>query len=300
MKGLPLRLVAPHPVHCRSALLTPHRRLFLLARQLLSSVSLHLPLSSVLWTSSYAGETERSARVRPRSASLRRKCDVQGNAQSPDVYALPPPLPAGGGPEMSGSSGAPNVSRARQGLYSARQGVYSETPNTYSGVAQSMYDAIRNINPPPPTGPGGYSSPPYSIHEGPEYAYAQASGSSQIPPTNLQPAKEDLIDDDWVRPPSMEDLIVAPTRFICAVVANYKSSLPPYAGFDWLDLEIGQHVDIVVEAGPPSAHPEVKPVDDGEDMLLIARRYRQDIRGYLVEVGWVWASFIFPVQDEGQ
>lgn len=127
------------------------------------------------------------------------------------------------------------------------------------------------------------------------------SASSQVPPTNLQPAKEDLIDGDWVRPPTMEDLIIAPTRFICAVVANYKPSLPPYAGFDWLDLEIDQHVDIVVEAGPPSAHPEVKPVvDDGEDMLLIARRYRQDIRGYRVEVGWVWASFIIPVQDEGQ
>ena len=127
------------------------------------------------------------------------------------------------------------------------------------------------------------------------------SASSQVPYTKLPPAKEDLIDDDWVRPPTMEDLIVAPARFACAVVANYKPSLPPYAGFDWLDLEISQRVDIVVEAGPPSAHPEVKPVvDDGEDMLLIARRYRQDIRGYRVEVGWVWASFIIPVQDEGQ
>ena len=165
--------------------------------------------------------------------------------QSSDVYALPPPLPAGGGPVMSGASGAPNGYSARQGVYSempntysgvaqsmydavrniyppprprrysgptspapvvppysihegpvmsgsygapnvysARQGVYSETPNTYSGVAQSMYDAIRNVDPPPPTGPGRYSGstspvpvvPPYSIYEEPEYAYAQASG----------------------------------------------------------------------------------------------------------------------------
>jgi len=129
----------------------------------------------------------------------------------------------------------------------------------------------------------------------------QLSASSHVPNTKLPPAKEELIDDEWVRPPTMEDLIVAPTRFVCTVVANYKPSLPPYAGFDWLDLEIGQHVDIVVEAGPPSAHSEVKPVvDDGEDMLLIARRCGQDIRGYRVEIGWVWASFIIPVQDEGQ
>src|SRR5258708_40237082 len=102
----------------------------------------------------------------------------------------------------------------------------------------------------------------------------QTSTSSH---TKLPPAKEDLIDDEWVRPPTMEDLIVAPTRFICAVVANYKPSLQPYAGFDWLDLEVSQKVDIVVEAGPPAAHPEIKPVvDDGEDMLLIARRYRPD------------------------
>ena len=129
----------------------------------------------------------------------------------------------------------------------------------------------------------------------------QPSTSSQVPSTKLPTANEELIDDEWVRPPTMEDLIVAPTRFICAVVANYKPSLPPYAGFDWLDLEVNQKVDIVVEAGPPAAHPEIKPVvDDGEDMLLIARRYRSDIRGYRVEVGWVWASFIVPVQDEGQ
>ena len=73
MKGLPLWLVAPHPVHCRSALLTSHRRLFLHTRQLLSSVSSHLSLSSALWTSSDAGEKERSAPARPRSASLKKK-----------------------------------------------------------------------------------------------------------------------------------------------------------------------------------------------------------------------------------
>lgn len=129
----------------------------------------------------------------------------------------------------------------------------------------------------------------------------QSSTSSQVPSTKLSTANEELIDDEWVRPPTMKDLIVAPTRFICSVVANYKPSLPPYAGFDWLDLEVGQQVDIVVEAGPPAVHPEIKPVvDDGEDMLLIARRYGPDIRGYRVEVGWVWASFIVPVQDEGQ
>jgi len=137
-------------------------------------------------------------------------------------------------------------------------------------------------------------TPAPSVHRPP-------SISSQVPYTRLPPAEEELIDDEWVRPPTMEDLIVAPTRFICSVVANYKPSLPPYARFDWLDLETGQEVDIIVEAGPPTAHPEVKPVvDDGEDMLLIARRYRQDIRGYRVEIGWVWASFIIPVQDEGQ
>jgi len=129
----------------------------------------------------------------------------------------------------------------------------------------------------------------------------QPSVASQVPYTKLPTAKEELIDDEWVRPPTMEDLIAAPTLFMCSVVANYKPSLPPYAGFDWLDLAVDQQVDIVVEAGPPVAHPGVKPVvDDGEDMLLIARRCRPDIRGYRVEVGWVWASFIVPVQDEGQ
>ena len=93
---------------------------------------------------------------------------------SPDVYALPPPLPVGGSPEMSGSSGAPNVS-------SARHGVYSETPNTYSGVAQNVYDAIRNINPPPPTGPGRYSGPTSPTPVVPPYEGPVMSGSHGAP-----------------------------------------------------------------------------------------------------------------------
>ena len=167
---MPLWLVAPHPVHCRSALLTPHHRLFLLARQLLYSVSLHLSLSSALWTSSYAREKERSARVRPRSrsASLKRKCDVQpldGNVQSSGVVALPSPLPEDGSPLMSGSYDAPNV-------YSAPQDVYSEAPNAYSEAGESVYDAIRNTHPPPPTlgrtgrRPPGQSSGPTSSTRG--------------------------------------------------------------------------------------------------------------------------------------
>ena len=80
---------------------------------------------------------------------------------------------------MSGSYGAPN-------LYSAPEDVYSEAPNAYSEAPQSVYNATRNAYPPPPTSPGQYSgptspmpvAPPYSIPEGPEYAYAQASGSA--------------------------------------------------------------------------------------------------------------------------
>lgn len=107
---------------------------------------------------------------------------------------------------------------------------------------------------------------------------------------------------EWVRPPIIEDLIVAPAEYNTVVVASYKPSLPPYAGLDWLDLEVGQRLDVVVDAGPPAAHPEINPVvDDGVDTLFIARRrYREHNHGYSVEVGWVWASYIFPEEDEDQ
>ena len=129
MKGL-LRLVAPYPVHCRSALLTPHRRSLPLTRQLSSPVSSRLSLSSALWTCSDAGEKKRSARVRPRSASLK-KSDVQPLDDNVQPFYCPPAPP----PAPRTSYGAPNM-----------LGVYSPKPNVYSPSAGAavMYNATRD------------------------------------------------------------------------------------------------------------------------------------------------------------
>ena len=241
-----------------------------------------------------ASEKERGAKSRDKAQeTIRRRTEPtiptrNKNKEEPDVLTAEPETIPGSLPRRDSFKKKPTSESSKRDDDSVRNGKVqrSSEPLAPRERITSVAPSVRSL---PPS-----SSRAPSVHR-------QASASSQVPNTKLPPAKEDLIDDDWVRPPTMEDLIVAPTRFICAVVANYKPSLPPYAGFDWLDLEVRQHVDIVVEAGPPSAHPGVKPVvDDGEDMLLIARRYRQDIRGYRVEVGWVWASFIIPVQDEGQ
>lgn len=238
-----------------------------------------------------AGEKERGTKSKDRpQGTIRRRTEPtvptrnKSNEEPTVVTAEPEALPESLPRRRSYKKSAISESSKRDG----------DTSSVRNGKVQ------RSSEPPAPreritSGTPSVRSLPPSSSQTPSVR-RQPSTSSH---TKLPPAKEEVLDDEWVRPPTMEDLIVAPTRFICTVVAKYKPSLPPYAGFDWLDLEIGQHVDIVVEAGPPSAHPGVKPVvDDGEDMLLIARRYRQDIRGYRVEVGWVWASFIIPVEGQ--
>ena len=57
----------------------------------------------------------------------------------------------------------------------------------------------------------------------------------------------------------------------------------------FLDLEINDVVDILLEDGHPSQHPDLPIyVDDGDDCMLVGRDERENI-------GWCLASFVMPL-----
>jgi hypothetical protein len=61
----------------------------------------------------------------------------------------------------------------------------------------------------------------------------------------------------------------------------------------FLTLNVGDHCEVLSEAGPPSMHDAIPIyVDDGEDCLLVCR----DERG---RVGWTLASFVLPFGSRG-
>jgi len=61
----------------------------------------------------------------------------------------------------------------------------------------------------------------------------------------------------------------------------------------FLTLNVGDHCEVLSEAGPPSMHYAIPIyVDDGEDCLLVCR----DERG---RVGWTLASFVLPFGSRG-
>ncbi|KAA1476965.1 hypothetical protein DENSPDRAFT_785820 [Dentipellis sp. KUC8613] len=99
-------------------------------------------------------------------------------------------------------------------------------------------------------------------------------------PSQLQPQSQ-VVSPKWRH---------ARTLYACRVIHECQ---PPdgvaYFGLPFFRLELGAVFGILREAGHPSTHRDLPLyVDDGDDCLLLAR----DERG---EIGWVLASFLYPV-----
>lgn len=87
----------------------------------------------------------------------------------------------------------------------------------------------------------------------------------------------------------------APILFTCAAVAASPSEKVFYAGLPFLTIRVGDVVNVLKEAGRPADHPELRPaVSDGLDTLFIGRTLPEG--GEEPELGWVWASFVIPIQ----
>ncbi|KIM30595.1 hypothetical protein M408DRAFT_7627 [Serendipita vermifera MAFF 305830] len=88
----------------------------------------------------------------------------------------------------------------------------------------------------------------------------------------------------------------APIMFTCTAVAVFTPKKIRYAGLPFLYLDIGDLVNIVKDAGRPSDHPDLEPVvSDGIDTLFIGKKL-PDRPGAEAEVGWLWASFVMPLE----
>jgi len=88
----------------------------------------------------------------------------------------------------------------------------------------------------------------------------------------------------------------APIMFTCTAVAVFTPNDIRYAGLPFLALDIGDLINIVKDHGRPSQHPELEPVvPDGVDTLFIGRKL-PDSPEAEVEVGWLWASFVMPLE----
>lgn len=83
---------------------------------------------------------------------------------------------------------------------------------------------------------------------------------------------------------------VTPVMYECEVITAFDVGRDvTYEGIPFHRLKIGNRLGILQEAGHPCTHPNLPiHVDDGEDCLLMAR----NIEG---AVGWVFASFLIPV-----
>ena len=117
-----------------------------------------------------------------------------------------------------------------------------------------------------------------------EYSRSNMSEYSRSSVPTLDPVGPTLLSDD------------APIMFTCTAVAVFTPKDIRYAGLPFLSLDIGDLVNIIKDAGRPSQHPELEPVvSDGVDTLFIGRKLpdRPDAEA---EVGWLWASFVMPLE----
>lgn len=86
----------------------------------------------------------------------------------------------------------------------------------------------------------------------------------------------------------------APVLFTCTAVAAFQPKRNfKYRGLPFLQLEIGDIVNITKDAGRPSQHPELEAVvSDGVDTLFIGTRLPDGSEE--PQIGWLWASFVMP------
>lgn len=89
----------------------------------------------------------------------------------------------------------------------------------------------------------------------------------------------------------------APILFTCSAVADFPSKNIEYAGLPFLTLRIGDVINIIKDAGRPSKHPQLTPVvSDGVDTLFIGKKVPDAGETSGSEVGWLWASFVMPIE----
>jgi hypothetical protein len=85
--------------------------------------------------------------------------------------------------------------------------------------------------------------------------------------------------------------------FTCTAVAVFTPKDMRYSGLPFLALDIGDLINIVKDAGRPAQHPELEPVvSDGVDTLFIGRKLPDNPEAEDYEVGWLWASFVMPLE----
>ena len=128
---------------------------------------------------------------------------------------------------------------------------------------------------------GSVSSRPRASVDGPRNVVSEY-GRALVP--TLDATGPSLFGDD------------APIMFTCTAVAVFTPKDFRYAGLPFLALEIGDLVNIIKDAGRPAQHPALEPaVSDGVDTLFIGRKLPDD-PGAEAEVGWLWASFVMPLE----
>jgi hypothetical protein len=89
----------------------------------------------------------------------------------------------------------------------------------------------------------------------------------------------------------------APILFTCSAVADFPRNNIEYAGLPFLTLRIGDVINIIKDAGRPSKHPQLVPVvRDGVDTLFMGKRVPDAGETGTSEVGWLWASFVIPIE----
>jgi dynamin-binding protein len=124
----------------------------------------------------------------------------------------------------------------------------------------------------------GHPAEPHR-HPSPHPPYRQHSHPHPHPP--MPPMPQLTVSSRWYR---------APPLYSCRVVHECE---PPegveYYGLPFFKLFLDDEYQVLKEAGHPSRHRDLPLlVDEGEDCLLLAR----DASG---ELGWLLASFLFPV-----
>ncbi|ETW74620.1 hypothetical protein HETIRDRAFT_456197 [Heterobasidion irregulare TC 32-1] len=135
-----------------------------------------------------------------------------------------------------------------------------------------------------------YAPPAYGEPEDDyDYAYADDNPADADADADAAAADDAALITQWRG---------ARALYTCRVV--HACAPPPgvaYCGLPFFTLALGAAFDVLKEAGHPSAHRDLPLyVDDGEDCLLLVReRERERERGEGA-LGWVLASFVYPLE----
>lgn len=160
---------------------------------------------------------------------------------------------------------------------------HEEEPRTRGGSATNVKQTIVDSLLPslPRRHLGARRARPSDAHRHPSPHASHRHHTHPHPHTPMPPVPQITVSSRWYR---------APVLYTCRVV--YECEPPEgvvYYGLPFFKLFLGDVYHVLKEAGHPSRHRDLPlEVDEGEDCLLLAR----DSSG---ELGWLLASFLFPV-----